>query len=152
MKSGQAWRMALLWSMFAIVSANYLAQIPYYLRLYYFPHHAAPALAGTLALGATFLWFLLGFALLWRGQMLGYWLTLGFLATETGFYLYNTVGSILHGYPPFFHLADPDPILWSVFAIGYLNMLAGLVFIAMLLLARRALTPVSAAVWLNFLH
>lgn len=145
MTYGQAWRKRFLWGMFAIIIANYLAQIPYYLRLYYFPHHVAPALAGTVALGVTLLWFLLGFALLRHGHVLGYWLTLGFLITETGFYLYNTIGGMLHGYSPFFQLGNPDPILWSVFAIGYLNMLAGLVFIATFLLARRELTPTSAA-------
>ena len=42
---------------FMVVVANYVAQIPYYLRLYYFPHHAPPALWGTLALGVTLAWF-----------------------------------------------------------------------------------------------
>jgi hypothetical protein len=130
------WGRPALWVMFAIIVADYVAQIPYYLRLYYFPHHAAPSLFGTLGLAMTLAWFLVGFALLLRGRPMGYWLTLTFLVTETGFYLYNNIAQVAHGYPPFFHLANPDPILWTVFAIGYLNMLAGVVFIAALLFWR----------------
>lgn len=126
---------------FVVVMANYVAQVPYFLRLYYFPHHAPPALWGTLALAATLAWFLVGFALLWRGRVAGYWLTLSFLVTETGFYLYNEINQIAHGYAPFFHLSNPDPTLWTVFAIGYLNMVAGVCFVVTLvsmgLLARR---------------
>ena len=126
-------------SMFVVVIANYVAQIPYYLRLYYFPHHTPPALAGSLALGATLAWFLIGFTLLWRGRAAGYWLTLLFLITETGFYDFNTIGLLIHGYPLFFQLANPDPTLRAVFAIGDLNMFAGLVFIALLLVWRQSL-------------
>lgn len=142
------WGKVSLWVMFAVVVANYAAQVPYYLRLYYFPHHAPPALVGTLALAATLTWFLVGFALLMRRRPLGYWLTLSFLVTETGFYLYNTIAQVARGFPPFFHLANPDPILWMVFAIGYLNMLAGVVFIAALVFwrDRRARTSRRAAV------
>ena len=127
------WRRVSLALMFAVVVMNYVAQVAYYLRLYYFPHHAPPALWGSLALAVTLAWFLVGFALLWRGPVAGYWLTLSFLAVETGFYLYNEINQVAHGYPPFFHLANPDPVLWVVFAIGYLNMVAGVVFIAALL-------------------
>ena len=124
---------AFLAVIFVVVIANYVAQVVYYLRLYYLPPRAPPAFWGTLALGATLAWFLAGFALLRRGRQAGYWLTLSYLATETAFYLYNEINSIAHGFPPFFHLANPDPILWAVFAIGYLNMLAGAVFIVLLL-------------------
>lgn len=139
------WGKAFVWTMFAIVIADYIAQIPYYLRLYYFPHHAAPAPLGTLALAATLVWFLVGFTLLLRGRAQGYWLTLTFLLTETGFYLYNAIGQSLHGYSPFFHLTNPDPILWAVFAIGYLNMIAGIVFIAAMIFGRLSLTSKGVA-------
>ncbi|HEX9037447.1 MAG TPA: hypothetical protein VF808_10700 [Ktedonobacterales bacterium] len=135
------WSRVLLWAIFVVVIANYAAQIPYYLRLYYFPHHAPPALWGSLALAATLAWFLVGFTLLLRGRAAGYWLTLAFLATETAFYLYNLLNQMAHGYAPFFHLANPDPVLWSVFAIGYLNLVAGAPFIVGLLVARRTLRP-----------
>lgn len=133
------WTRALLWAIFAVVIANYLAQIAYYLRLYYFPEHAPPAFFGSLALAATLAWFLAGFALLWRGRAAGYWLTLSYLAAETAFYLSNLLNQVAHGYAPFFHLANPDPVLWVVFAMGYLNMLAGAGFIVALSLGRRAL-------------
>lgn len=136
----QTWRRTFLVVVFVVVVANYVAQVPYYLRLYYFPHHAPPALWGSLALAATLAWFLVGFALLWRGRAEGYWLTLSFLVVETGFYLYNEISQIAHGFPPFFHLASPDPVLWTVFAIGYLNMVAGVAFIAALIVWRRRLT------------
>ncbi|HEU0025911.1 MAG TPA: hypothetical protein VFQ25_02245 [Ktedonobacterales bacterium] len=138
------WRRIFLVVVFVVVVANYIAQVPYYLRLYYFPHHTPPALWGSLALAATLAWFLAGWALLWRGRSVGYGLTLSFLVVETGFYLYNEVNQVAHGFPPFFHLANPDPVLWTVFAIGYLNMVAGIVFIAMLLASRRALLAPAA--------
>ena len=72
--------------------------------------------------------------------MAGYWLTLSFLLVETGFYLYNEINQVAHGFPPFFHLLNPDPVLWMVFAIGYLNMVAGIVFVAVMVASRRALT------------
>ena len=132
-----AWRRAFLLVMFVVVVANYVAQVPYYLRLYYFPHHAPPALWGSLALAATLAWFLVGWALLWRGRATGYWLTFSFLVVESGFYLSNEINQVAHGFPPFFHLANPDPVLWTVFAIGYLNMVAGIVFVVTLLVWRR---------------
>lgn len=135
---------AFLLVVFAVVVANYVAQVPYYLRLYYFPHHAPPALWGTLALAATLAWFLVGVGLLWRGRAAGYWLTLSFLVTETGFYLYNSISQVIHGFPPFFHLANPDPTLRTVFAIGYLNMLAGVFFVGTMVVWRRALTASPA--------
>ncbi len=136
----QSWGKGFLVVVFVVIVANYVAQVPYYLRLYYFPHHASPAFWGTLALAATLAWFLVGFALLWRGRVAGYWLTLSFLVTETGFYLYNEINQLAHGFAPFFHLGNPDPVLWMVFTIGYLNMVAGVLFVAALVIWRRALT------------
>ena len=133
------WRRASLWTLFGVVIANYLAQIAYYLRLYYIPHHAPPALAGSLALAATLAWFLAGFALLLRGRPAGYWLTLSYLAAETTFYVANMLNQMAHGFAPFFHLANPDPVLWTVFAVGYLNMLAGAAGVIALLVGRWAL-------------
>ncbi len=135
----ETWRRALQILMFVVVVLNYGAQIPYYLRLYYFPHHAPPALWGSLALATTLAWFLVGWALLWRGRVAGYWLTLSFLIVETGFYLYNEISQVAHGFPPFFHLTNPDPVLWMVFAIGYLNMVAGVCFVVAMVAWRPAL-------------
>jgi hypothetical protein len=139
-----AWRRAFLLIMFVVVLANYIAQVPYYLRLYYLPHHAPPALWGSLTLAVTLAWFLVGWALLWRGRLAGYWLALSFLVVETGFYLYNEINQVAHGFPPFYHLANPDTVLWTVFAIGYLNMVAGTVFVVTLLVWRPALMASAA--------
>ncbi|MEO7002918.1 MAG: hypothetical protein ABI068_13955 [Ktedonobacterales bacterium] len=121
-----------LWVVFGVVIANYLAQIPYYLHLYYFPHHVPPSLSGSLLLGATLVWFLAGWLLLARGERLlraGYWLLLSFLLVEVVFYARNMLTQVTHGYPPFMHLQARDPVLWVVFAIGYLNMICGVYFL-----------------------
>ena len=110
-----------------VVGANYLAQIPYYLYLYYFPHHVPPSLFGTLLLAATFVWFLAG------------WLLLAFLLTEFVFYAANMVNQVAHGFAPFFHLQNRDPLLFTVFAIGYLNLIGGLVFAIFLIWRYRSL-------------
>lgn len=130
-------------SLLAVVLANYLAQIPYYLHLYYFPHRAAPPLGGSLLLLATLIWFLVGCIRLARGSRAGYWVLLSFLIVEVAFYVYNMLIQVTHGFAPFFHLQDRDPLLFVVFAIGYLNLLAGLCFIAYLLWHRRTLTDLQ---------
>ena len=116
---------------FVVVVANYVAQVPYYLRLYYFPHHAPPALWGTLALAATLAWFLVGFALLWRGRR-------GLLADAVVPGDGDGVLPLqLHqpGHPWLPAVLPPGRIpirrCWTVFAIGYLNMLAGVVFVVL---------------------
>ena len=125
-----------MYAILVVVAANYLAQIPYYLHLYYFPHHALPAPFGTSMLVATFVWFLLGWLLLARrGSQAGFWLLLTFLLTEFAFYAANMANQVAHGFAPFFHLQNPDPLLLTVFAIGYLNMIGAFVF-AVFLIAR----------------
>ncbi len=131
---------ALMYAILAVVGINYVAQVPYYLHLYYFPHRALPPLVGTMMLLATLVWFLLGWTLLMRRRSRsGYWLLLTFLLTETTFYLYNEFNQVTHGFAPFFHLQNHDPLLVVVFAIGYLNMLGGVVFVAALLWRYREL-------------
>ncbi|HET9979770.1 MAG TPA: hypothetical protein VFQ32_04965 [Ktedonobacterales bacterium] len=130
-----------MYAILGVVGANYLAQIPYYLYLYYFPHHAPPALFGTALLAATFVWFLLGWLLLARrGRQAGFWLLLTFLLTEFGFYAANMVNQVAHGFAPFFHLQNPDPLLFTVFAIGYLNLIGALIFAILLTWRYRTLT------------
>lgn len=132
-------------SVLGVVLANYLAQIPYYLDVYYFPHHAAPATAGSLMLLATLVWFLFGYVLLVRGSRIGYWVLLSFLAVEVSFYAYNMVNQVMHGYAPFFHLQARDAILFVVFAIGYLNLIAGICFLYILIRHRK--TMIVPAGW-----
>ena len=129
-----------LYAILIVVGANYLAQIPYYLYLYYFPHHAPPALFGTLLLVATFVWFLVGWLLLTRrGSRAGYWLLLAFLLTEFIFYFANMVNQVAHGFAPFFHLQNRDQLLFTVFAIGYLNLIGALAFAIFLIWRYRTL-------------
>ncbi|HET9109399.1 MAG TPA: hypothetical protein VFN78_01115 [Ktedonobacterales bacterium] len=133
MESQERWRRWFLWTVLVVVGANYLAQIPYYLRVYYFPHHVGPSISGTLLLGCTLVWFLVGYGRLLTGSAKGYWLLVSFLATEVFFYTYNMVNQVAHGLPPFLHLSVRDPVLFAVFGIGYLNMLAGVYFLFVLL-------------------
>lgn len=118
-----------------VVVANYVAQVVYYFHLYY----PARLPVGTLALGATFVWFLAGFVLLARSVILGYWLLLTYLLAMVGFYLANMLNQMVHGFGPFFHLQERDPVLWIVFAIGYLNMLVGAYCIYVLVRHARAM-------------
>jgi hypothetical protein len=105
----------------AIILANYVAQIPYDLHLY----GTSVSARGGGVLVLTLMWFVAGLWLLLRGNPAGYWLTMSFLATDFGFYLYNLVGGWVHGYGLFFHvLRFSDPILWTVFMIGYANFFA----------------------------
>ena len=137
-------RRLFLWLVLAVVGANYLAQIPYYLDVYYFPHGAPPALSGSILLGLTCVWFLVGYMRLAAGSAKGYWLLLSFLVTEVFFYAHNMFIQVTHGYPPFLHLLARDAILTIVFDIGYLNMLLGVCFIVYLLRHRRDLIPPPA--------
>ena len=59
-----------------------------------------------------------------------------FLAVEFLFYLWNTIGEVIHGYGFFFHLANPNLLLRAVFAIGYVNLFASGYFLALLLLKK----------------
>ena len=117
--------------LFWIVVANYLAQIPYSIHLY------GSALGtnqkGTLLLLATFLLFLVPYLLIIKKSHAGYFGILIFLTIEFLFYVWNFVGSILHGFPPFYHLSNHDPILFTAFLIGYINLFASGYFLYYLL-------------------
>ena len=110
-----------LWVPAAVILANYAAQIPYGLHLY----GRAAITHGWAPLFVTLVWFVAGFWLLIRAKAAGYWLTLSFLLADFGFYLYNLIGGWVHGYGLFFHVwLVSDPILWTVFMIGYANFFA----------------------------
>jgi len=127
-----------LWLMLAVVGANYLAQIPYYLHVYYIPRGAAPAWGGSLLLGATLAWFLAGYILLARGSRLGYWMVVSYLLVVVIFYARNMFTQVTHGFAPFFHLQTRDPILFAVFGIGYLNLIGGFCFLVYLAVRYRS--------------
>jgi hypothetical protein len=133
-----------VWILSGIILANFVAQVFYYFRLYYTPQHPWPQLRSALALGSVFALFLAGAVLLIRRTQIGYRLMAAFLSVEFLFYLWNTVGEVIHGYGWFFHLGNPDPILWTVFAIGYLNLFASGYFLFLLLYKRRELVQQPA--------
>jgi len=119
-----------LWVPAAVILANHAAQVPYGLHLY----GSSAIEHGALPLLVTLVWFLAGLRLLIRGRVVGYWLTLSFLLSDFGFYLYNLIGGWLHGYGLFFHASQfHDPILWTVFMIGYANLFAAGFFLAALI-------------------
>lgn len=136
MKSSRRRHARFLWLLLAVVGTNYLAQIPYYLHLYYLPHGALPSLRGSLLLGITLVWFLAGYVGLTRGRVWGYWLLLAFLLIEFGFYAHGVVTRVSNGYPAFQNMQTHDPVLFVVFGIGYLNMLMGVYFLSVLIWRR----------------
>ena len=122
--------------LFLLILANFIAQIPYYFHLYYNPNIMLAQAKGGLPLLFVFVIFLLASILLFKRQALGYWLMVMFLAVEFLFYLWNTLGGVIHGYGLFFHLTNPDLLLRAVFAIGYVNLFASGYFLGLLLLKR----------------
>ncbi len=123
--------------LFLLILANFIAQIPYFLHLYYKPGMSLLAEARpSLIMGFVFAVFLVASILLFRRTVAGYWLMLIFLTVEFLFYLWNTIGEVRHGYGLFFRLHNPDLLLRSVFAIGYINLFASGYFLFLLLLRR----------------
>ncbi len=127
------------WILSGIILANFVAQVFYFLHLYSTPQHPWPELRSSVVMGLVFAWFLAGAVLLLRRSKMGYGVLAGFLAAEFLFYLWNVVGAGLRGPGWFFHLSNPDPILWTVFAIGYLNFFASGYFLGLLVIRRREL-------------
>ncbi len=126
-----------LWVLFGILLANFIAQVPYFYHLYYSPQHPLPDLRASLLLGLVFVCFLVSFVLLLARPRAGYYLLVGYVAVEFLFYLWNVIGGALHSYGLFFHLADRDPVLWAVNAVGYLSFLAAGYCLVLLLAKRR---------------
>jgi len=122
--------------LFLLILANFIAQIPYYFHLYYNPNNLLTQAKAGLLMLFVFGVFLLASTLLFKRRVLGYWLMVIFLAVEFLFYLWNTVGEVIHGYGLFFHLNNPDPLLRAVFAIGYVNLFASGYFLSLLLLKK----------------
>ena len=122
--------------LFSLILANFIAQIPYYLHLYYNPHNLFADARGILLMLLVFGVFLLASILLFIRRALGYWLMVLFVAIEFLFYLWNSVGEVVHGYGLFFHLNNPDLLLRVVFALGYVNLFASGYFLVLLLLER----------------
>ncbi len=90
-------------------------------------------------MGAVFALFIASYWLLISKRKAGYHVMLFYLALEFLFYLWNFIGGIVHGFGWFYHLNEQDPILWAVFAIGYLSFFASGYFLALLIHNRRGL-------------
>jgi hypothetical protein len=122
--------------LFFLILANFLAQIPYFLHLYYNPHNPLADVRGILLMLLVFGVFLLASILLFTRRATGYWLMLLFVAVDFLFYLWNTVGAVIHGYGLFFQLNNADLLLRVIFAIGYVNLFASGYFLGLLLIGR----------------
>lgn len=110
-----------------VVIANYLAQIAYSLHLYH--KILGQSLIGALLLSGTFLLFIIPYILIWQRKRSGYMGMLIFLVIEFVFYLASFVESIIIYTIPFYNLTNRDPLLFTVFLIGYINFLAAGYFI-----------------------
>ena len=132
-----------VWVLFGVLLANFVAQMPYFLHLYYSPQHPLPDLKSALLMGSVLGLFLLSFSLLVARRAAGYYLLIFYLALEFFFYLWNIIGGALHGFGLFFHLADRDPVLWAVNAIGYLSFFAAGYFLLLLITRRRQFQSAS---------
>jgi hypothetical protein len=127
------WRTS-LYVLFAITILNYLAQIPYYIH-FYGVHHVAPSLLGVALLACTLILFLAGYFLTLRNRRFGWWLLVGFLLLEFGFYvLHNISGAFLQDLPV------SDPLFLVVSLIGYLNTVVALIYLIVLIRARKDLS------------
>lgn len=105
----------LIW-LLIVTLINYLAQIPYYLRLYYFPHHLLPSVSAVLLLGGTLLWFLVGYIGTQLKNNWGYRALVGFLIIEALFY---TLSVVRGGF--WYQIHAADPLIKSIFIIGYIS-------------------------------
>lgn len=123
--------------LFLLILANFIAQVPYFLHLYYKPGmNLLAEVKPSLIMGFVFAVFLVSSILLFKRTIAGYWLMLLFVTVEFLFYLWNTIGEVVHGYGLFFHLQNPDLLLKIVFTIGYINLFAAGYFLCLLLLKR----------------
>lgn len=124
--------------LFILILANFITQIPYTIHLYGVSRLATIS-PGIIAMYVVFALFLIGYFLFRQKRVLGYWLLVIFLALEFVFYLWGFIGSLIHGFSPFFQLFNQDPILRTVFAIGYINLFASGYFLFLLLCKKSVL-------------
>jgi hypothetical protein len=126
------------WVCFGILLANFIAQVVYFYHLYYSPQHPFPNLTSSIVMGSVFAFFLVSTILFMKNTRAGKFALLAYLTVEFLFYLWNIVGGARHGLGWFFHLSEPDPILWVVFAIGYLSFFASGYFLILVVVHLRS--------------
>ena len=124
--------------LFWITITNFIAQVFYFFNLYY---HNSSDLKRLLNLPmlSVFTLFLVAYILLIKRKRSGYWLMIIFLTAEFSFYFMNNIFSLIHGFGLFFQLGNPNLLLRTVFAIGYLNLFASGYFLFMLLFKRKSI-------------
>lgn len=121
-----------------IVGANFAAQVPYYWHQYYTRTHKPPSLVGLFLMSLVLLWFVSGYWRLRTRKTYGLPLTISFLVVEFLFYLQTQVVQLASGNGVLLHVAHPDgALLFTVFLIGYINLVAA-PFLAWGLLAHRS--------------
>jgi hypothetical protein len=99
-----------------ITLINYLAQIPYYLHNYYYPHHLIPGTRAVILLGITLIWLVFGYIAYIKKIRYGFGILLSYLIVEGLFY----ISSIFSG--TFGHqLQNQSNIIRTVFIIGYIS-------------------------------
>ncbi len=113
-----------------MVLVNYAAQVAYAADLYGLRVNPA----GVVLLGATLAWFLVAFATLVEGRRLGYVLLLLYVAAQVAFYVHGQIVLAFVGYGFLYALTHAhDPVVWVVFVIGDLNLLAAVIALVYLL-------------------
>src|SRR5690242_16945962 len=90
-----------------LILANFIAQVPYAIHLYGVARLATIS-PGIIAMYVVFALFLVGYFLFRQKRVFGYWLLVVFLALEFIFYIWGFIGSLIHGFSPFFQLSNPD--------------------------------------------
>ena len=123
--------------LFYVTLANFIAQIPYTIHLYGVAKLFMLS-RGFLLMDIVFAMLMIGYIRFMKREWIGYWLLVVFLSLEFLFYLWNFIGSLLHGYGLFFQLFNPDLILTIVFIIGYLNLFASGYFLFLLTFKRKS--------------
>ncbi len=123
-------------AMFILILANFIAQVPYFIHLYYGRQSWLISARSFLIMGAVFAFFLVASFLLFKRQRGGYPLMIAFLSVEFLFYLGGAISSTLRGRGPFPLVYNPDFVLKIIYSIGYLNLFASGYFLVLLLLHR----------------
>ena len=114
----------------AVTVANYVWQVPYYQHFYGQRGHAPGGLWIPLVL--TFFWFLVGTWLLVTRRRGGAPVLASFLIVEAAFYVvHNLSGAFGRDLPA------EDPVLLIASALGYVNLIAAVVFLIWLRRQRR---------------
>lgn len=139
-------RRLILGTLLGVVGVNFLAQLPYYYHQYFMREHRPPTPLGAVLMLAVLLWFLAGYRRLSARKPYGLALTISFLLVEFLFYLQTQLVQAVSGHGILLHVLHPDnPLLFVVFLIGYINLVAAPFLISALLRHRSSFVPDAKA-------